>query len=183
MEETQARLLRVRTRLQQIERQEQGLPIADVVVKEILAQTVLVLRQIIPVGDMVAELFMEAVPMLMANQVELRGAPMTIFHDGEFKETDLDVEIVFPVVQETNLTLPLSDNRTLQTRILEAIPLAATIIHTGDYSRFIETYELIGRWIESNQYQICGVSREIYLRPPGDDEAITEIQIPIERIT
>jgi DNA-binding transcriptional MerR regulator/effector-binding domain-containing protein len=182
IEETQARLLRVRTRLQHIERQEQGLPAADVVLKEVPEQTVLSLRQIIAVGNMVADLFMECVPVIMTNQVELTGAPMTIFHDGEFKEADLDVEIVFPVTQGTNLNLPLADNRTLKTRTLEAIPIAATIIHKGDYSRFPETYELIGRWIESNQYQICGVSREIYLRPPGNDEAITEIQFPIERI-
>ena len=182
VEEAQARLLRVRTRLQHIERQEQGLPEAEVVLKEVPAQTVLALRQIIAVGDAITDLFMESVPVIEANHVEIIGAPLTLFHDGEFKEADLDVELAFPVAQGAKLYFPLVDERTLATRTLEAIPKAASIIHTGDYARFAETYELIGRWIESNKYQICGVSREIYLRPPGEDEALTEIQFPIERM-
>ena len=150
--------------------------------KNIPVQTVLSIRQIIPDGAAVAGLFMETAPLLGANQIEVIGTPMTIFHDGEFKLIDLDVEVIYPVAKNVKHNIPLADDRALSTRTLEAIPQAASIIHKGDYARFAETYELIGHWIESNQYQISGVVREIYLRPPGEEQALTEIQFPIERI-
>lgn len=180
--EQQAQLMRVQARLQQLEQEETGLPSLEVILKAVPEQIILSVRTIVPDGDTVGTLFMEVGGIIMSQGLKIASPPMTIFHDGEFKETDLDVELAFPVTDTSITDIPLSNQRELSVRTLEAMPQIASIIHTGSYERFPETYEVIGRWIERNSYRICGVSREIYLRPPSDtEEAITEIQFPIER--
>lgn len=180
--EQQAQLMRVQARLQQLEQEETGLPSLEVILKAVPEQIILSVRTIVPDGDTVGTLFMEVGGIIMSQGLKIASPPMTIFHDGEFKETDLDVELAFPVTDTSITDIPLSNQRELNVRTLEAMPQIASIIHTGSYERFPETYEVIGRWIERNNYRICGVSREIYLRPPSDtEEAITEIQFPIER--
>ena len=178
--EQQAQLSRVQARLLQIEQEDTGLPDADVVLKDLPAQLALSLREVIPTGQHIATLLMESGMAVMGQQVKLTSPPMTIFHDPDFKETDLEIELAFPL-EDKHEAITLASGRTLTPRSLEAAQMAS-IIHTGDYSRFAETYELIGRWIERNDYQIAGASREIYLRPPSETEpAITEIQFPVER--
>lgn len=182
LKEQEAQLARVRTRLEQIEQEEAGLPDIEVILKEVPEQYILSVRAIIPNGNYVETLFMEVAEIIMSQKLKVASAPMTIFHDGEFKESNLDVELAFPVENIQFEDIHLSNGRVLSVRTLEAVPKVASIIHTGGYDNFPVTYEIIGRWIERNQYNICGVSREIYLRPPSEtEEAITEIQFPIER--
>lgn len=183
IEARQAQLTRVQTRLQQIKNEGNILADVEVVLKEVPAQPVLSLREIIPVPDGVATLFMEAYPVLMSNNTLLESAPLTIFHDSEFKETNLDVEILFPIEKLIGQTLSLSDDRQLTEHTLPAVEQMASIIHVGAYEDFMQTYGILGKWIEHNQYRIAGVYREIYLRPADSEtQAITEIQIPVERI-
>ena len=180
--EQEAQLARVQARLEQIEQEEAGLPDIEVILKEVPEQSVLSVRAIIPNGDYIETLLMESAGIVMSQKLKIASPPMTIFHDDAFKETNLDVELAFPL-EDVNLEdMPLSNGRILSVRTLEAVPQMASIIHTGSYEQFAKTYEIIGRWIERNQYQICGSSREIYLRPPSEtEEAMTEIQFPIER--
>ncbi len=182
IDEQQAQLERVQARLQQIEQEETGLPDIEVILKSVSEQSILSVRATVPTGDSVGDLFMEVGGIVMSQKLKIVSPPMTIFHDAEFKEKNLDVELAFPVANSTIDPIPLSNGRELSIRTLEAIPQMASIIHTGSYEQFAETYEIIGRWIERNNFRIDGVSREIYLRPPSEqEEAITEIQFLIER--
>jgi DNA-binding transcriptional MerR regulator len=171
----QERLQQVRSRLQHLERHEHGLPPPEVIVKEIPAQPIIARRAILPNGDAVADLFMAVVPQLIAQGIEVTHAPLTLFHDGEFKATDLDVEIAFPVAKLT----PLPATSALQTRILDQLPQAAVLLHVGDYARFPETYAQLAYWLTQQHYQMAGSIREVYLRAPSEGAAITEIQVPI----
>jgi DNA-binding transcriptional MerR regulator/effector-binding domain-containing protein len=181
IEAEESRLSRVRYLLQAIEKAESGLPLSEVILKDVPAQWVYSLREVIPVGDTIAVLMGEAALALMAAGAKFTAAPMTLFHDLEFKEQDLDIEIAFPL-EQAQAELLLSNERTLKSRLLEALPQVASLIHIGDYERFPESYAHLGRWIEANGYQITGAAREIYLRPPSEEsEAISEIQFPIER--
>mgnify|MGYP000627730719 CR=1 FL=1 len=180
--EQQAQLARVQARLQQIEQEESGLPELEVILKDIPGQAALTVRTIIPVGEAIEAVMMECAGIIMSQKLKIISPPMTIFHDGEFKEKDLDIEIAFPVENTDYDDFVLSEGQVLSIRTLESIPQVASIIHTGAYERFAETYEIIGHWIERNQYNIAGAIREIYLRPPSEtEEAITEIQFPIEK--
>ena len=177
--ETQARLRRVKARLTQII-QEDDPPQSDVILKKVEAQNVLSIRQIIPNGQAIEALFQETSAIIMEEVIHLTGAPLTIFHDPAFKETELDVEIAYPVPDTCKQSFPLPQERQLSSSVLPALAIAATTLHLGDYSQFAQSYQALGRWIEQNGYQIAGQAREIYLRPPSPEEAaLTEIQYPI----
>jgi effector-binding domain-containing protein len=61
--------------------------------------------------------------------------------------------------------------------------MAATI-HKGSYESISGAYNAMGKWIETNGYQIVGPPREIYLTDPSKtkpSEYVTEIQFPITK--
>jgi len=180
----EARLDRVRARLRVIEKEDVGMPDQEVVLKSVDGLWGLALREVVKLPESVGNLFMEIYPLLMGQQVEVVSAPFTIFYDEEFKDQNLDIEVIFPVGEGSDVILELEGNRAVKVRQLAEIQTAASIIHTGDYDRLMETYTVIGKWIETNGYQIVGAVREIYLRPAGMDDGeagITEIQFPVEK--
>lgn len=181
LSEVQARLLRVRTRLTMIANEGDSEPL-EVVIKSVEAQPILSIRQVIPTSQYVADLLQESAMVVMGNNVPLTAPPMTIFHDSEFKEADVDVEIAFPVSPKHTTEYLLDSERTLTIRKLEACPSVAVAVHIGDFNLLADTYTKLGRWINLNDYQIADRPREIYLRPPEENQpAMTEVQMPIER--
>jgi DNA-binding transcriptional MerR regulator len=181
VEEEQARLARVAARLKQIE-QEGKMPQQDVVLKSLEARHVLSLRQVIPTPPYVGTLLGEAFGALGMKGVQVGGPPFVIFYDEEYKPTDLDVEVAFPVLQSVTKNIELSNQRQLSPKDLPTVPLAACIIHIGAYDHINDSYRALGQWIDSNGYRIAGPSREIYLSPPDSDSGpITEIQWPVEK--
>jgi len=181
LRETQERLNRVRSRLRQLQ-QENSIAGPEIVLKSLESYPVLSLREVIAEPDHVAHLFRETSTIIRDKGVQLAGAPLTIFHDPEFKEADMDVEIAYPVSKISDLKLPLTNERYLAVRELEYVDAAACVLHVGSYDRFPETYSLLGHWIDDNEYDVAGQPREIYLQPAGLAEVVlTEIQIPIQR--
>lgn len=74
----------------------------------------------------------------------------------------------------------------LQTRQLPGVVTMATVVHKGPFISIGEAYTAIIKWIEANDYQINGPTREVYLRPATngsqtDPETVTEIQFPVEK--
>lgn len=175
----QARLRRVEGRLKLME-QEGVMAHQEVILKQIEPLHVLSIRTIAPTPEYVGVLLGEGYHALLRGHVEPIGAPLAIFHDTEFKPTNLAIEIAFPVARSVVAPLALDADRRLAPTELPGIPHAACIIHSGPYEQFEQTYGLIAQWIAANGYRIAGPSREIYLSPP-DAEAgpITEIQFPI----
>jgi DNA-binding transcriptional MerR regulator len=181
VEEEQARLARVAARLRQIE-QENHMPASDIVLKQIEAQHVLAIREVIPTPVYVGTLLNQMFGAMMRNGIQPASPPIAIYYDEEFEPTDMDVEIAVPVAASVNAILPLGEGRQATVRDLPAVPLAACIIHSGSYDKFEETYAILGQWIVSNGYQIAVAPREIYLTTADDPAgAITEIQFPVEK--
>ncbi|MBK8025331.1 MAG: MerR family transcriptional regulator [Chloroflexi bacterium] len=179
--DAQSQLQRVRVRLRQIQQEAQEMA-PEVVVRTIDAQPVLSVREVIPDGDQVAALLVELVIAMGTEQRIPAAPPMTIFHDPEFKDTDLDVEVACPVARPVKSGFATSSGYAVAGRMLEALPAAACTYHVGSFETLVDTYAALGRWLETSGYQISGPPREIYLRPPGESEpALTEIQMPVER--
>ncbi|MBL8162420.1 MAG: MerR family transcriptional regulator [Anaerolineae bacterium] len=177
----QARLARVAARLRQIE-QEGKMQTQDVILKAVEAVHVIGIREVIPAPEHVAVVMTEAFIALSGQGVQVIPPPICVYHDQEFKPTDLDVEFAFPVAASVNLSVPLEGGRSLRTVDLPAIEQAACIIHMGDYSQFELSYEALARWIMENGYRIIGPSREIYLSAPTDPNGpVTEIQFPVAK--
>lgn len=102
-----------------------------------------------------------------------------IYHDGEYKETNIDVEICEAVVKAG----PNSDGIIYKT--IPAVATAACIYHKGPYQRLGESYAIVMKWIEENGYEIVGLSRESYIdgcwNKQSEADWLTEIQVPVKK--
>lgn len=150
----------------------------QVAVKSIPGYPVLSLRKTIP--DYYAEgtLWKELSSFANANQVTVTGESFSIYHDKEYKETDVDVELCAFVKQfGTNC-----GNFTY--RITEPVPIMACTMVYGHFSNIAGAYLAFAKWLETNSRYIMGDhSRQIVHRGPWNEENpelfLTEIQIPL----
>lgn len=181
LEDEQARLARVAARLREIEK-EGKMPHQDVVLKAIDPQHVLSIREIIPTPVTVGRMLSEGFAALGQHGIQPAAPPQAIYHDEEFKLTDMDVEVVIPVATAIIRDLPLPNGRMLSVRDLPAVQSAASVIHIGSYDGLSATYQVLGKWIDANGYRIAGASREIYLKAADKDgDPIVETQWPVEK--
>jgi DNA-binding transcriptional MerR regulator/effector-binding domain-containing protein len=102
------------------------------------------------------------------------------YHDGEYKERDIDVEF-FEAVHERGVDTP-----TIKFKEVPAVPEAACVLHKGPYSALREAYMVVFRWIEDNGYAPAGNPRESYIDGiwnRGDPaDWLTEVQVPVRRL-
>lgn len=101
-----------------------------------------------------------------------------IFHDGEFKESDFDVEICEAVTRK-------SENKDgLVYKKIPGYKTAACIYHKGSYSSLGNAYTNLFKWIEDNKYSVIDNPRESYIdgiwNKENEEEWLTEIQIPVK---
>jgi effector-binding domain-containing protein len=175
--EEQARLKRVATRLLALEEGD-GMKY-EIMLKSVEPLRVASLRAVVPTYADVSALFGELCSFIARHRVPFTGPALTVYHDGEYREQDVDLEVAVPVEGEA----PAHER--IGMRELPAIPQAATLIHQGPYELLHEAYAALMRWVEVNRYQIAGLNREVYLRGPesGGDPAdyITEIQLPLSK--
>ncbi len=175
----QERLARIEARLNTIE-SEDRMPDYDVVIKQIEPQLVAGVRDTLSSYPEVGRLFDEVYGYLIRHDVkgpDLIGA--AIWHDEEFKTSDIDGEAVIYLKQS------IQEGGRVKVYELPAATVASAI-HKGAYNRLNQVTEAIGRWIEANGYRIVGPNREIYLYCPepvrqDDKSYVTEIQFPIEK--
>lgn len=101
----------------------------------------------------------------------------TIYHDGEYRESDIDVEICEAIVE------PCQESEKVKFKTIPGVERAAIILHKGDYKSIGESYTNLFKWIEDNGYTVGGNPRESYIDGiwNKDDPAdwTTEIQVPL----
>lgn len=168
------RLARVEARLKQIE-QEGRMPEYEVVIKKVEPHLVASVRDRLEsyaeVGRLFGELFGYLGPLGAA------GLGASLWHDGEFKDSDIDGEAV--------AFLPHAVPESGRVKVYE-LPGAtvASLVYRGKYSLIDQAYAVLMSWIETNGFRLAGPDREIYLTggtDPNDPTYVTEIQQPIEK--
>ena len=101
----------------------------------------------------------------------------TIYHDGEYKERDIDVEVCEAVKKTCN------DSPMVQYKKLDKIKTAACVLHRGPYKSIREAYAFLFTWIKENNYTVDGNPRESYIdgiwNKEDEEEWLTELQVPI----
>lgn len=101
-----------------------------------------------------------------------------IFHDAEYKERDVDVEIQMTV--EGNY----HDTEHVRFKTEPAVCVASAI-HYGSYETINDASAAVAAWVEKNGYQMCGVMFNVYHVSPHEtqnpDELVTEVCIPVKR--
>lgn len=173
-----ARLACVESYLARLER-EGEMPAYDVTIKSAPALRVAALRDTVPHYPDISQLFGELCGFLGSTRLQFTGPPLAIYHDGEYREQDVDIEVAAPFAG----TLPAHPR--VRERTLPAEPALACTVHQGPYEEIRHAYRALLGWIEANGYRVAGPDREVYLRGPesGPDASqyVTELQVPVAR--
>jgi DNA-binding transcriptional MerR regulator len=102
-----------------------------------------------------------------------------IYHDGEYKEENIDVEICEAVVEA-------KENSTMvKFKHIASVPQAACVLHKGPYSTLGNAYGAVFKWMEDNGYELSGHPRESYIdgiwNKETEDDWLTEVQFPLNQ--
>lgn len=181
IDEEQARLQRVEARLRQIEREGQ-MPVHEVVLREVAAQDVLAYREIVPGPREIPPLIMQVVGAAQACGVQPAGPCLALYHHGEYREHDLDIEVAIPVADAAPAAVPLDGKGTLQRRTLPAAQVASTLCRMESQADIYAANHDLGNWIAENGYRLAdGPSREVYVQAACEGQPPTfEVQLPVE---
>lgn len=112
------------------------------------------------------------------QNMQICGPCMAVFHDKEYKEENIDVEVQVPVKGDYIDTEHVSFKK----------EQGATVVSTtfyGSYSQFTEAYAVLAAWTAENDYAFCGAMMDIYHvginKTQNPDELVTEICCPVEK--
>lgn len=178
IKEEEYKLLRVRSYISNLKGEKD---MKNIIIKSLPKVKVASMRKIIKNYD---ELF-HLCPNIMAKEMErlecVCAVPsycFNIYHDGEYKDSNIDVEIC-----EAILDLK-EDSDILKFKEIDGIESAVCILHKGPYSALRETYSYVFDWIESNKYTVIDNPRESYIdgiwNKENEEDWLTEIQIPVK---
>lgn len=155
----------------------------NIIIKSLPRVKVASMRQTIKNYD---ELF-HLCPNIMAKEMGRLGCVcaipsycFNIYHDGEYREQNIDVEIC-EAINELK-----EDSNVLKFKEINEVPSAVCILHKGPYATLGRSYSYAFKWIEENKYQAINNPRESYIdgiwNKETEEEWLTEIQIPVKQI-
>ena len=176
--EEQSRLLKIELARKNILQEKLDIN-CNVSVKSIPGYRVLSLRRIIP--DYFAEhlLWEEMAEAVKNSGVSFSGKAFTIYHDIDFRESDVDIEICVPAES------PGENVNGLVFRRTEPVPVMACMMVYGKFENIAGAYIAFAGWLQDhNRYRMNGQSRQVVHKGPWNeknpDNYLTEIQIPLE---
>jgi len=177
LEAEKGRLQRLETWLESLAA-EKPMDEYEVTIKKLEPQQALCLRRVMPSYYDEGKLWEEMCSHAPLKEAQFAGPPMTIFHDGEYKDKDIDMELAMPV------TAPVVGAGDIKMRTLEGYPQVASVLHKGPFDSIHNAYQFMLRWVEQNNYKLAGPDRVLYLGDPtqvSPDEILQELQLPITR--
>lgn len=180
--EEQARLERVEARLRQIEREGQ-MPVHEVVVRSVPAQSVLAYRDLLAGPWKIGPFFLAVAAALRQHRIEAVGPWLALYYHGEYREYDLDVEAAIPVGEGAPDAVPVGERGALGRRTLPAVQVASTLCRMESQADVYAANRDLGRWIEENGYRVAHApAREVYAEAPQPGQpVIFEVQVVVER--
>lgn len=152
----------------------------SVVLKELPARTVASLRAVIPCYQQEGELWAELNQELARMGIQLAGPglALALYHDAEYKEADVDVE----VQKAVRASHPDSGRVRFKT---EPPVTVASSTYKGPYDMICDVYAAITAWVADNGYAPDGPMFEIYHLSPSETadpaEYVTEVCYPVRK--
>ena len=149
-------------------------------IKSIPACQVLSLRRTVPDYYSEGGLWKEISAFAGKEGIEISGDTFTIYHDTEYRDQDVDMELCVPVKKAGESRGPFCF------RMTEAVPAMASTMVYGDFSNIKEAYLAFAKWLQKNSnYQMSAPVRQIVHRGPWNEnnpaKYLTEIQIPVRK--
>ena len=134
----------------------------DIVVREIEPQLVATFREVAVDDDRITSMFNELERYVDRFHARADRPPMSICHDPEYREENIDAEVVVPL----KFAIPGTD----VFKVIEMPRLAqvACVVHKGNYATLYQAYNALLGWIEANGCQMRGPIREVYLSYSAD---------------
>ena len=172
----------IASRLQQIERAEDDLPL-DVVVKAVPALRVLSVRNTISLEEG-SRMFYGLIQHFVEEKQVRYGSFFIRLFGNDYDTDNLDGEIGRVVIDGVPSPLELTKGGPRLTLTdLPAQKHMATYIVEGASHDVHLGYSAIGTWAEANNYTLLETSREMLLQVPRDDSksAVIEVQVPVSR--
>ena len=174
------RQLRMLESLKRNLREEQEIMQYNVSLKTIPQRNAACVRQILPGYDCEGRLW----AMLMEETAHMHIIDddpcicCAVFHDGEYREADVDVEVQKSVKGE------YPDTEHVQFRALPEVTVASAT-YRGGYQLIGAVSAAVAAWMRDNGYSLCGPAFYIYHVSPHEtdnpDEFVTEVCYPVEK--
>jgi DNA-binding transcriptional MerR regulator len=185
----QMQLAKVQARLLQIELEGQPSPY-EIVVKAVPAQVVASIRQVVPavtdMGYYCQSLYEQLYTALQSRHITPLQPEITVYHNDEYTETDLDVEVMLPV--QPKYLRSGSETESISFAELSASQLTAALIYEGPFREITPAILALLQWVGRHNHTIAGPLRELHLSGPahevnaGPELPIIELQLPIQPI-
>jgi len=170
-----ARLARIEARVRQLDATERAARY-PIELRPVAAQRVASLRATLPahraVGALIGELHAYAREHRLAAT-----AWTTLWHDGEYRETDIAAEATFT----TSDALP--PHPRIRAAELPAVATMACVRHRGPLAEVGAAHAAILDWMAAEGYRLAGPNRALALHvtDPAHADSLVEIQYPVTR--
>lgn len=137
----------------------------SVVLKEIPERFVVSIRRVVPGFSDEGKLWSELYDECQKQTVQYANSPlaMTIYHDKEYKEEDMDIEVQSAVEGAYSNTEAVAFFKAQALQV-------ASVTFRGSYDQMPKVTETIAQWIEDNDYQISGPMMNIFHVSPAMDK-------------
>ena len=148
-------------------------------IKEIPERTVASVRKIIPSynceGDLWSILMQE---IQMENiSIDHPSYSIAVFHDREYKENDVDIEIQLSILGKHENTKDVTFKNVESANV-------ASITVNGSYEQMTAVNEAAAKWIETEGYELAGPMFNIYHVSPAmesnPNKWVTEVCYPVK---
>lgn len=148
-------------------------------IKSIPAYPVLSIRRVMPTYDSEGALWQSLSAFAAARKTKISGDTFTIYHDTDFRERDVDIELCTPVKALGTAPDPFCF------RMTEPVARMACTLVYGDFSNIRTAYLAFAKWLQTNsQYKMENPMRQIVHRGPWNeddpDKYVIELQIPLK---
>jgi len=156
------RLVRVEARIRQMNESMKHAAY-DVILREVEPELVATYREVAADDDRIQQMF-DLVETYVAqfDQARADRPPFTIYYDDEYREREIDAEVAVPL----NYAIP--EGESIRVRQTPRQTQVACVVHLGGYSTIYQAYNALLGWIETNNYQMLGPIREVYIRYGAD---------------
>lgn len=145
-------------------------------IKELPERYVASVRQIIPAYDAEGMLWHTLFKETAAQKMVPCGVASAILHDKEYREHDVDVEVMLPVSGR------YEDTEHVRFKKVPTVTVVS-LTFEGSYDQFPEAYSQLALWVDDNEYEFCGAMMDFYHVSPNETqnplEWVTEICCPV----
>lgn len=153
----------------------------NVSIKAVPACRVLSLRRVVENYYAEGRLWKELAVFAEENGISAAANTFTIYHDKDYREEAVDIEICLPVAALGE------DADGFTFRHTQEVPAMASTMVYGHFENIAGAFRSFAGWLgEHNQYKMTGESRQVIHRGPWNEALaenyLTELQVPLERI-